>query len=57
MVNFDEFLKTLTLRSNSVTRQVTFDRKKIGANTKIEKFQYDIFDDDGGIFLWAKGGK
>ena len=30
MVNFDEFLKTWSLRANSVTRQVTFNRSKIG---------------------------
>ena len=30
MVNFGEFLKTWSLRSNSVTRQVSFYRTKIG---------------------------
>ena len=30
MVNFDKFLKTWSLRSNSVTRQVSFNRTKIG---------------------------
>ena len=30
MVHFGEFLKTWSLRSNSVTRQVTFHRTKIG---------------------------
>ena len=30
MVHFDEFLKTWSLRSNSVTRQVSFNRTKIG---------------------------
>ena len=37
MVNFGEFLKTWRLRQNSVTRQVTFNRTKIGGkcqNTK-----------------------
>ena len=36
IVNFGEFFKTFNLRSNSVTRQVTFNR------TKIEKFVCDI---------------
>ena len=30
MVHFGEFLKTWSLRSNSVTRQVSFNRTKIG---------------------------
>ena len=37
-VNFGEFLKTWCLRSNSVTRQVSFNRTKIGGKTKIKKF-------------------
>ena len=37
MVNFAEFLKIWSLRSNSVTRQVTFKRTKIGGNAKIQK--------------------
>ena len=32
MVHFGEFLKTWSLRSNSVTRQVTFKKTKIGGN-------------------------
>ena len=32
MVNFGKFLKTWSLRSNSVTRQVSFNRTKIGGN-------------------------
>ena len=42
MVHFDEFLKTLSLRSNSVTRHVSFNRTKIGENAKIQKFKCDI---------------
>ena len=30
MVHFDEFLKTWSFRSNSVTRQLSFNRSKIG---------------------------
>ena len=30
MVNFGDVLETLSLRSNSVTRQVNFERTKIG---------------------------
>ena len=37
MVNFGEFLKTWSLRSNSVTRQVSFNRTKIGG--KCQKFK------------------
>ena len=36
MVQFGEFLKTWSLRSNSVTRQVTFDRTKLVENTRME---------------------
>ena len=42
MTNFDEFLKTLILRSNSVTRQVTFNKQKLVKNAKIQKFKCDI---------------
>ena len=46
MVNFGEFLKTSSLRSNSVTTYQTgqFNLTKIGGNAKIEKFKYDIMD-------------
>ena len=40
MVHFDELLKTWNLRSNSVTRQVTYNRPKIGGkcqNSNIQK--------------------
>ena len=40
MVHFGEFLKTWSLRSNSVTRQVNFNRTKIGG--KCQKFKCDI---------------
>ena len=39
MVQFDEFLKTWSLRSNSVTRQVSFDRTKIGGKCQNSNFQ------------------
>ena len=42
MVHFGKFLKTLSLRSNSVTRHVTFNRTKIGGNAKMPKFKCDI---------------
>ena len=42
MVNIGEFLKTWSLRSNSVTRQVNFNKIKIGENAKIEYFKCDI---------------
>ena len=40
-----EFLKTWSLRSNSVTRQVTFNWTKIGENAKIQNLKCYIFDD------------
>ena len=39
MVHFDEFLKTWSLRSNSVTRQVSFNRTKIGGKCQNWKIQ------------------
>ena len=45
MVNFGEFLKTWSLRSNSVTRQVTFIRIKLVKNAIIEKLKCDILGD------------
>ena len=39
MVNFDEFLKTLTLRSNSVTRQITFNWTKIDGKCQNSNIQ------------------
>ena len=51
MVHFGEFLKTWSLRSNSVTRQINFNRTKIGGNAKIEKFKWDKF---GWFCIWSK---
>ena len=44
MVHFGEFLKTWSLRSNSVTRQVSFNRTKISGtcqNSKIQRRQLE----------------
>ena len=44
MVNFGEFLKSWSLRSRSVTRQVTFNRTKIVENSQNSKnSKCDIF--------------
>ena len=43
MVHFDEFLKTWSLRSYSVTRQVTLNRTKIGEKCQNWKFQMRHF--------------
>ena len=43
MVNFGEFLKTWSLRSNSVTRQVSFKRTKIGGKCQNSKMQMRHF--------------
>ena len=43
MVHFGEFLKTWSLRSNSATRQVSFDRSKIGGKCQNWKFQMRHF--------------
>ena len=45
MVHFGEFLKTWSLRSNSVTRQVSFNNTKLVENAKIKKLKCDILDD------------
>ena len=43
MVHFGEFLKTWSLRSNSVTRHVSFNRTKIGGKCQnCKKFKCDI---------------
>ena len=43
MVHLGEFLKTWSLRSNSVTRQVSFKiGQKLVESAKIEKFKWDI---------------
>ena len=50
MVNFGNFLKTWSLRSNSVTRQITFKmHKKIA---QVEKLKCDILRDFQ--TLWCK---
>ena len=43
MVNLDEFLKTWSLRSNSVTRQVNFNRTKISKKCQNSKIQIQHF--------------
>ena len=43
MVNFGEFLKTWSLRSNSVTKQVTFNRTKIGVKCQNWKIKSATF--------------
>ena len=43
MVHFGEFLKTWRLRSNSVTRQVSFNRSKIGGKCQNWKIQMRHF--------------
>ena len=46
MVHFGEFLKTCSLRSNSVTRQVNFKSTKIGEKcTKLKNIKWDILGD------------
>ena len=44
MVCFGEFLKTWSLRSNSVTRQVSFNRTKIGGKWQNSKIQMRHFE-------------
>ena len=51
---FGEILKTWSLRSNSVTRQVSFNRTKIGENAKIQKFKCDILSNFQTICLGEK---
>ena len=43
MVHFGEFLKTWSLRSNSVSRQVSFNRTKIGGKCQNPKIQMRHF--------------
>ena len=45
MVHFGEFLKTWSLRSNSVTRQVNFIRTKIGGKCQNWKIQMGHFEE------------
>ena len=56
MVHFGEFLKTWSLRSNSVTRQVSFNRTKIGgkyqtSNIKMRHFGW--FSNNVELYLKA----
>ena len=51
MVHFGEFLETWSLWSNSVTRQDTFNRTKIGGNAKIKKLKCDILSN---FQMWCK---
>ena len=44
MLHFDEFLKTWSLQSNSVTRQVSFNRTKIGGKCQNLKIQMRHFE-------------
>ena len=44
MVHFGEFLKTWSLRSNSVTRQVSFHRTKNGGKCQNQKIQMLILE-------------
>ena len=43
IVNFGELLKTWSLRSNSVTRQVNLNRTKIGGKCRIQMRQFGQF--------------
>ena len=45
MIHLGEFLKTSSLRSNSVTRQVSFNRSQLLENVKIVNFNCDILGD------------
>ena len=54
MGNFSEFLKIWSLRSNSVTRQVTFNRIKIGGkcqNWKIQMRHFKWFSNNVNFLL------
>ena len=56
MVYFGEFLKTWSLRSNSVTRQVTFNRTKIGGKCQNCKIQMRHLGWFFKYFSWILGG-
>ena len=54
-VHFGEFLKTWSLRSNSVTRQVSYNRTQIGGNAKILKFKCDNLNNSSSVgYHWWK---
>ena len=53
MIHFGKFLKTWSLRSNSVTRQVSFNRTKIGGkcqNSKIQMRHFESFSNNVNLF-------
>ena len=55
MVQFGEFLKTLSLRSDRVTRQVSFNRSKIGGkcqNAKIKMRHFGRFSNTVNVSVW-----
>ena len=60
MVHFGEFLKTWNLQSNSVTRQVSFNRTKIGGKCQnAKKLKYDSLSNFQAMFstliiIWDK---
>ena len=57
MVHFDEFLKTSSLWSNSVTRQVNFNRTKIGGkcqNSKVRLEKKDKYENCFAVCLLCK---
>ena len=49
---FGGFLKTWSLRSNSVSRKVTFIGQKLVENAKIQKLKWDIWSDFQA--MWAE---
>ena len=56
MVNFSEFLKTWSLQSNSVTRQVNINRTKIGGkcqNSNIQMRHFESFSNNWFDSDWA----
>ena len=55
MVNLGEFLKTWSLCSISVPRQVNFDRQKFVETAKIEKFKCDILSNFQTLCWMGKG--
>ena len=49
---FGEFLQNWSLRSNSVTRLVSFNRQKLAENAKIQKFKCDILSNFQTMWCW-----
>ena len=54
MVHFGEFLKTWSLQSNSVTRQVSFIRTKIGGKCQNAKIQINILINFQSMYFCSK---